>query len=269
MSTARKPRAVLGRFIASDYQPTALRAHVYAELRRALLDGVFVPGETLSLRSIADALGTSPMPVREAVGRLVAEGALEISDRRTIALPFLTREQFEELSELRIELEGSITERSVRRNGGNLAPALEELEQRSVVARRRSLTERLALNRQFHFTIYRAAGCELRLRIIELLWLQSASLIHMSLAKASPQAAGQNHRALIAAVKAGDPLGARRAVEADIDETYQHLLAITAFPTERPGAVPGPTQPSGATSAAGLSSSALGALARPREGGLQ
>ncbi len=268
MSAPKKPRAVLGRFIASNFHPTALRAHVYAELRRALLDGVFVPGETLSLRSIADALGTSPMPVREAVGRLVAEGALEISDRRTIALPFLTREQFEELSELRIELEGSITERSVRRNGSHLAPALEAIERRSVVARRRSLTERLALNRQFHFVIYRSAACELRLRIIELLWLRSASLIHMSLAKASPQAAGQNHRALIAAVKAGDSLASRRAVEADITETYQHLLAITTFPVERASAIRG-TDEDSELARPGLSTSALEALAAPDGGRLQ
>jgi DNA-binding GntR family transcriptional regulator len=233
MPPARKPKTFLGRFVTSDYQPTALHGHVYAELRRALLDGVFEPGETLSLRSIADALGTSPMPVREAVGRLVAEGALEITGSRTIAIPLLAREQFEELSELRIELEGAITERAVRRNRSDLVGALQAIEESTVVARKSNLKERLALNRRFHFTLYAAAGCDLRLRIIEILWLQSASFTHMSLAKASHQTAGVNHRKLIAAVKANDAIAARAAIEADLMETYQHLLSIGTFREQR------------------------------------
>ncbi len=262
MPPPKKPRAVLGRFVTSDYQPTALNGHVYTELRRALMDGIFAPGQTISLRTVAEALGTSPMPVREAMGRLVAEGALETRSNRTIAVPLLSRRQFEELSELRLELEGGITERAVRRMGKALVPALEEIEHQTVIARKRSLGERLILNRRFHFTLYAGADCELRMRLIELLWLRSAAFTHVSLSQADLRSAGQHHREVIQAVRAGDALAARAAVESDLQETYQHLLTVTAFAAE-PALAPAPEDDG--TTRLGLLSRSTEASEEPRQ----
>ena len=57
---------------------------VYQELRRALVGGLFAPGQVLTIRQLADALATSTMPVRDAVGRLITEQALEILPNRSI-----------------------------------------------------------------------------------------------------------------------------------------------------------------------------------------
>ena len=85
---------------------TALHSRVYAELRNALMSGRFAPGSLVSLRTLAASLGTSPMPVRAAVNRLIAEQALEMRANRTVAVPIITQSQFLELTELRIMLEG-------------------------------------------------------------------------------------------------------------------------------------------------------------------
>ena len=56
-----------------------LHDRVYAELRRSLIHGMFDAGEMLRIQDVAERLQTSTMPVREALGRLVSEQALEVA----------------------------------------------------------------------------------------------------------------------------------------------------------------------------------------------
>ena len=76
---------------------SSLSDRVYAALRLALLSGKFMPGETLSLRTLAASLGTSPMPVRAAVQRLIAEKALVQTASRAIMVAPFTYENFKGL----------------------------------------------------------------------------------------------------------------------------------------------------------------------------
>ena len=64
---------------------------VYTEMRRALIGGLFEPGQVLTIRGLADALATSTMPVREAVGRLITEKALEALPNRSARVPPITK----------------------------------------------------------------------------------------------------------------------------------------------------------------------------------
>ena len=70
-----------------------MQERVYLELRRALMRGDFAPGETLIVRALSDQFGTSHMPVRDALSRLVAEQALEVLPSRSVAVPVLSRER--------------------------------------------------------------------------------------------------------------------------------------------------------------------------------
>src|SRR5580704_5437217 len=83
-----------------------LNDRVYRELKNSIMAGSFKPGSELTLRSVADALGTSLMPVRDAMRRLVSERALEVLPSRKIALPVLTVDKFLELRRIRLLLEG-------------------------------------------------------------------------------------------------------------------------------------------------------------------
>ena len=71
---------------------------IYRSLRSEILGGYLNPGQVLTLRSLAKKFGVSVMPVREAVRRLVAEGALQISSSGRISTPILTNERIEELA---------------------------------------------------------------------------------------------------------------------------------------------------------------------------
>jgi DNA-binding GntR family transcriptional regulator len=90
--------------------PASLQQRVYENLRNSLIGGRFAPGKVLSLRRIAAANGVSPMPVREAVKRLISEGAIELLPNRTIAVPKLRRRDFMELTRVREMLEGHAAE---------------------------------------------------------------------------------------------------------------------------------------------------------------
>src|SRR6266849_10081749 len=71
---------------------TTLRERVYRTLKQAILEGRFSPGEALPSRSLAEVLGTSVMPVRDALVRLRAEGGVEIPPNRVARIPILSRE---------------------------------------------------------------------------------------------------------------------------------------------------------------------------------
>jgi GntR family transcriptional regulator, colanic acid and biofilm gene transcriptional regulator len=87
----------------STVETIARRA--YRELRAALMAGEFLPATTLTLRALADRLGTSIMPIREAVSRLAAEHALELRPNRAIRVPELSRLEIDHLWQIRLLIE--------------------------------------------------------------------------------------------------------------------------------------------------------------------
>jgi DNA-binding GntR family transcriptional regulator len=93
--------------IASDHASSAetLAQRAHRELRAALMRGDFLPGTALTLRGLAERLGTSIMPVREAVSRLAAEQALELQPNRAIVVPELSRREIDELWRIRVLIE--------------------------------------------------------------------------------------------------------------------------------------------------------------------
>src|SRR5437660_5804968 len=83
-----------------------MRVRVYRALARGLMAGMFSPGEAVTLRSLAMRIGTSAMPVRQAVSRLIAERALVLLPNRSVIVPRMPRSRFVELSRARKMLEG-------------------------------------------------------------------------------------------------------------------------------------------------------------------
>src|SRR5215467_10221414 len=87
-------------------QRNTLNEEVYQQLKQALMSGRIAPGSTMTIRSLAASFGISPMPVREALRRLVAEHVLELLPNRSVSLPVITRVRFREITRIRTSLEG-------------------------------------------------------------------------------------------------------------------------------------------------------------------
>src|SRR5262245_61459269 len=132
----RVPKRVSARMLSPDLSGGAssgsvqerntMRVRVYRALARGLMAGMFKPGEAITLRTLAHRLGTSAMPVREAVSRLIAERALVLLPNRSVIVPRMSRARFIELSETRQMLEGMMTEAAcVRATPALLRPLTE------------------------------------------------------------------------------------------------------------------------------------------------
>ncbi len=203
---------------------------VYSELRRALIGGVFAPGQVLTIRSLADALMTSTMPVREALGRLITEQALEALPNRTVRVPSVTLARIEDLLHARILIEGEAVERAAARVTPDLLTTIrqtiEDWAALSAGNGPEKVDREAALNRAFHFEIYNACGSAVLIPMIESLWLQSGPCTRASIlafAEAGERDAERFHLAMLDALSAGDGPRARAALVADISRPFAFL----------------------------------------------
>ena len=205
-----------------------LQEQLYQNLRAALLAGTFKPGERLKIRDLAAAWGTSPMPVRAALQRLVAEGALEGEQQRSVRVPAMTRERFQQLFQVRLSLEGLAAEEGARR----LSTSEQDVLRDCVAEMERALEQRdvqgyLAQNSQFHLTLYKACANPVLLRLIESLWLQVGPFFNRLFTEADLSLRLNDfHEDCLAAIERGEPSGARAAIEADLSYFGKFLLNL-------------------------------------------
>ncbi|WP_222184203.1 GntR family transcriptional regulator [Geminicoccus harenae] len=198
-----------------------LQEQIYDQLKTGLMRGQFSPGDVLVTRKLAAEMGTSVMPVRDALHRLAAERALVLLPNRSVAVPTTTRDQFDQLTEIRTRLESLAAERAASRIGKAELAALTDLNTRMEAAiRRGDGATVLETNMALHLEVYRAADAEILLGNIESLWLRFGPLLVVPLYRRSEvfDQGAVHHRDLIAALAARDPAAAGRAVRADIEQ---------------------------------------------------
>ncbi len=209
-----------------------LADHVYRFLADRLMAGRAAPGDKLSLRAVAETLGVSMMPVRAAVSRLAAEGALEVLPKRAATVPLMRADQFRDITRVRIEIEGAAAVMACQSaNRSDLTTIADRERAFRILSRERApdLARAVAANQEFHFAIYRAAKSPELQAIIERLWLRVGPILNFDL-RASPERlkigdAVRCHQAILAALQDGDPQVARTAIAADIRSAAQFILA--------------------------------------------
>jgi len=207
-----------------------LQDRVYAQLKRGLMIGAFVPGQTITLRKLAETLGTSPMPVREAIAQLVTINALEILPNGSVAVPRLTKERFAELSQVRQMLEGMAAAEATLYSTPQLISRLEEINKELLKAiKGRNILGCLSKNQEFHFALYTAYPSEVLLPLIETLWLQAGPMMYFSLAAPDTNWDASLHILIIAALAEKDASAVKKLIEKDISTTAKHLLKCSAF----------------------------------------
>ncbi len=206
-----------------------LRELVYDQLKDAFMSGYFAPGDYLNLRDLAKRFQTSITPVREAVRRLVAEGALIDAPARALRVPPLRRSRLVDLKQARLGIEAMVTELAVTRATAADLNALEAILDAAAARQPKAPIDELNANRQFHFSLYRLANSPTLLRFVESLWLQYGPFLNLIHYTIDPNINGSDidHRRIIAAAREGDAQTAKQALVADISRSFDILDAYT------------------------------------------
>jgi DNA-binding GntR family transcriptional regulator len=214
----------------------SLRELAYRQLSDLLASGALAPGEKISLRAAAEALGMSMMPVREAVSRLVADRALEVTPNRAVRVPVMTKAQFLDLTWTRAMIEGTAAgEAAVRRTRAEL----DDISTAEALMRAQSLSSRpdvgraIALNKDFHFAIYAAAHSTALLNVIRGLWLKAGPVITLNV-REKPARLSSNtisiHSEILRAIEKGDRDAAHAATAADIESAANYIITEVGLP---------------------------------------
>ena len=216
-----------------------LGAQVLAHLRAQLITGLLAPGDKLSLRPLALQFGVSMQPVRDAVARLVAERALEVTPKRSVQVPLMRLAQFRELTAIRLGIEGFAAEHAARQRGGAERAALRRHEaafRRQSQRRTPDIDAAIVANANLHFAIYRGAGMPALVAIIEGLWLRIGPVLNLDMRGGTGRLASgvamNCHAALLAAIERGDAAAARDALLEDIRSTAEHIEARGVLPQD-------------------------------------
>lgn len=211
------------------------RAH--ARLRDLLIAGQVAPGDRLSSRELAARFAMSPTPIRAAIERLVADGALEVRPQSGARVPLMTRTRFGELRTIRIALEGLAAEHAASHATPRELAAIRAQHERFCRAARRprpAAAVAIRANQRLHFAVYTAARMPALLAMIEGLWLQIGPVLNPDLRSDAQRlhalAAHEHHAHLVAALERRDGPGARRALVGGIESAAAYILSLGRLP---------------------------------------
>lgn len=207
----------------------SLSMQVESTLAQMLWDGSLKPMDRTSIRELAEQLGVSTMPIREAVSRLVAQGALAVERNRAIVVPLLSIEDFRDLTAARLLIEGRAVWLATSRLSEDQVGELRGINERFAEAMADPASrDAVKINQRLHFLIYDAACSPTLSRIIEMNWLRAGPMINLDIGLDSRRLRNTHslaaHADLIAALERCDAEAAEKAVQRDIETAANSII---------------------------------------------
>jgi len=211
----------------SDAAPAPrLPAHetIYRELRALVLFGDLAPGQAVTIQGLCERLGAGMTPVREALRRLIAEGALEFQGNRRVSVPLLDAGNIGELIYARQWLDPQLarraTGRSTRADLDRLTDLDDDLD-RAIL--RGDMRAYLELNYRFHRTLYEMAAAPILTEVADGLWLRFGPSLRVVCGRVGTEGLPDRHKDLLAAMRAGDAEAAAEAIRADVVQGMEQV----------------------------------------------
>jgi DNA-binding GntR family transcriptional regulator len=201
----------------------------YARLRDMILFGHLAPGAPVTIQGLIAELDAGMTPVREAIRRLTAEGALLPQGNRRVAVPELSSELLEQVAFARLAIEPKLAELAAPKLTGAQIDRLEAIDgavNRAIGAGK--LPDYLAANHAFHFALYEAAEAPVLLDLARSLWLRAGPSLRAVIDRYGREAAPDLHREALAAMRVGDAKGLAQAIEQDIQQGVDHVRQALA-----------------------------------------
>lgn len=179
--------------------------------------GQLPPGRAITIREMAALLDVSPMPIREALRQLAAEGALEILENRRVMVPRMTAMKFSELVDARVTLESHAAVQALPYITHDTLTQMRTLDRHIDAAEAEGNAENvMKLNQNFHRQLYTANPYQVTMPLIESLWLQLAPFMRVAAAHLEEYYQVDRHLEAMSAIADKNPVALQLSIAADI-----------------------------------------------------
>ena len=200
---------------------------VYQALRARVLFGEMAPGEAVTIQGIAAALDAGMTPVREAIRRLISDGALVFQGNRRVIVPALTMDDLEQLGFVRKSIETELAGRAARRISSMLVRELEQIDAALDDAiSNGDVAGYLAQNHRFHTALYSQANAPVLADLAGRLWLRFGPSLRVVCGRFGTQNLPDRHKDLLAALSRKDADEAAMAMAQAIDQGMEQIAAV-------------------------------------------
>lgn len=189
----------------------------YVRLRDMILFGLLEPGQPVTIQGLINDLGAGMTPVREAIRRLAAEGALLPQGNRRVIVPRLTPALLDQIAFARLTIETRLAELAAANLTPDLIARLDAIDARVDAAiRSGEVIAYLESNHAFHFALYEASNAPVLVDMARSLWLRFGPSLRIVIARGGALSLPDRHEEALAAMVAGDPAALARAMHFDI-----------------------------------------------------
>lgn len=189
----------------------------YARLRDMILYGVLQPGQAVTIQGLINDLDVGMTPVREAIRRLTAEGALLPQGNRRVTVPRLTGPLLDQIAFARLTIEPKLAELAAAHVTPTLMARLRKLDAPIYTAiRAQDVAAYLQNNHAFHFALYEASGAAVLVDMARSLWLRFGPSLRVVADREGALALPDLHEEALAAMERGDAAGLAQAMQRDI-----------------------------------------------------
>ncbi len=207
-----------------------LASQIYNSLREQLISSALQPGQRLKIREIAQAMGTSDTPVREALIQLVRDRGLEMKEGYYIRVRQLTLAEYVELRDIRLVLEPLAAERALPFiDDAALAEITESHRLLCIAERTQDYRTALRHNFEFHFGIYRRARMPQLTELLDRIWVQVGPMLNFLYPHGHPTYdAEHQHENILRGLQTRDAGVLRTAIQKDLVEGGRAFLRVLA-----------------------------------------
>jgi DNA-binding GntR family transcriptional regulator len=200
-----------------------LGAQVYHLLRDRILRGEIAGGSRLIQGPLSEEIGTSRIPVRDALKRLESDGLVKCDETGRYSVVQFSTEDAEEVYAIRRQLEPFAVELAARAMTSEAMGEIKSLFNELIkAARRRQLEKYIEINTSFHMAIYEASGMVRLVRIIRGLYSGVPSLTPIVL-EGRIVRSQEEHAEIVDRLAARDGAGAARAMDRHIENALAEL----------------------------------------------
>ncbi|MEW2918897.1 GntR family transcriptional regulator [Ruegeria sp. ANG10] len=192
---------------------------VYQTLKAQIMFGDLVPGQPVTIQGLTDSLGVGMTPVREAIRRLISDGALVFQGNRRVSVPLLSAGDVEQMIFARISIESELSSRAAANMNSADIDNLERIDQRlDRTIADGDVSGYLHLNHTFHETLYSYADAPILLDLTERLWLRFGPSLRVVCGRFGTQSLPDRHKDIITALRSKDAKMAAKATAQDIEQ---------------------------------------------------